>query len=342
MMTTKLRKSFFLFLTLFLASFVVAQSASAAAKLNLSPASSTVNKDSQFDINLTIDVEQNQSVGSDAVITYPVADLDLVIANNGGFFTNFSWPADTTNGRIEIHGFFSAAYQSKSGSGTFAKITFKAKKDSGSGSLAFICTGSGNDTQILNSDGQNILTCSNTTGSSLSYSASSGGGGGGSNPTPTPTPSAGGGATPKPTPTPTKKPTPKPTLKASPSPDVSPTPQVIELVSNSPTPEPQPSLFPEEEQKPNNNLLLIGGGGGILVLIIIGIILFKKLSEGEEPPSQGPISPQPPTTLGQPPEVNEFPVGQQIPPVPPYEPPPLPSPNIPPQPPQETPPQYQG
>ena len=312
-MTTKLLKSFFLFLILFLASFFITKSASAAAKLNLSPASATVNKDSQFDVNLLIDVEQNQTVGSDAVITYPTADLDLVSTTNGGFFTNFSAPVNTTTGRIEIHGFFGTIYQSKTGSGTFAKITFKTKKDSGSGSLAFICTGSGNDTQILDSNGQNILTCSNTTGSSLAYSAASGGGGDGGGSSPTNPPST---TTPRPTPTPTKKPTPRPTLKPSATPQVSPTPQIIELISATPTPEPQPSLFPEEEEKPNNNLLLIGGGAAILVLIIIGIILFKKLSEGEEPPYQGPISPQPPTTLGQPTQVN---AGQQIPPVPPYE-----------------------
>ena len=45
-------------------------------------------------------------------------------------------------GKIEIHGFFSSLYDSKSGSGNVAILKFTTKKDSGSGAITFTCTGS--------------------------------------------------------------------------------------------------------------------------------------------------------------------------------------------------------
>jgi hypothetical protein len=169
----------------------------AAASLKFDPAAVTVRKDNTLTATVKVDTAGAQVIGGDAVIRYSAGDLEFVRADNGGFFpaANFTSANDTSTGQVELHGVYPAATYNTGATGTFATITFKAKKDTGSGTLAFVCTGSGADTQFISDSGTNIIACSAINQLAITYT-----GGSASDPTPTPTlPVA---ATPTPTPAP--------------------------------------------------------------------------------------------------------------------------------------------
>jgi hypothetical protein len=168
-MRNKFFCSLFLGVFLFLGFVFFPKMALAAPRLYLDPSSATVAKNAEFDIKLIIDAEANSIFGSDVVVSFPAADLDIKSVTKGDFFSDFSYAQ--SSGRLELHGFFSSMYESKSGSGTVATLRFQAKKDSGSGVVGFVCSDSGVDTQILNSDGDNILNCGTLNQSNLTYSA---------------------------------------------------------------------------------------------------------------------------------------------------------------------------
>lgn len=156
----------------------------AAPKLYLDPTATSVKKDQEFTIAVKIDVESSQVIGSDIALNYAGDDQEVVGVDNANYFSEFTW-ANNTIGKLEIHAFTSSIYQTKTGSGTLATIKFKAKKDTGSGTLSFNCEETGNNTNIINNNGQNILTCSNLNQTSITYSGTNSS----SSPTPSPTPS---------------------------------------------------------------------------------------------------------------------------------------------------------
>lgn len=165
-----------------------AQQVLAAPRLSLDPIAASVSNGSTVQLHVTIDAESNQAFGSDAIISYPSSDLEVTGVTSGGFFSDFSWANDSGNNKLEIHGFFSTLYSGKSGSGTLATISFKAKKDSGTALASFVC-GSGSTTRILDTSGTNILSCSSLNQSVLSFTGTQ------TQPTNTPIPTA----TPNPT-----------------------------------------------------------------------------------------------------------------------------------------------
>ncbi len=181
-------------------SFPVAK-AYAASNLQFDQTSVTAVQNATFTLKININVDANAVMGSDAVVNYAAADLQVTDVSNGGFFPQFTKATDTA-GKIEIHG-FTGQNDSRTGTGTFATITLKSLKNSGSSNISFTCTGSGTDTDILTTAGQNILTCSQLNNSGISYSS-----GGGNSPTLTPTATTAPGvtATPTTTPTPTSAP----------------------------------------------------------------------------------------------------------------------------------------
>lgn len=262
---------FFIFL-----SFVFAKLSLAAPRLYFDPSSVTVNKNSEFEITLGIDVESQSSFGADATINFSSNDLELKSVSAGAFFPDFTYGQGS--GIIEIHGYFSNLYDSKSGSGTLAKIKFLAKKDGGVGTISFTCSGADNDTQILDSNGNNILNCGSLNQTSLTFQGSSGTGG--TEATPTPTAAATG------TPKPTKKPTAKPTIKPTATPPgSSPSFQPVALSTYEPL-SPLPEIPPEgEEGKGFSRFLPFAIGGGIgLVLVILAVFIIKKSKKGNWPP----------------------------------------------------------
>ncbi len=180
-MKIKLAQAFVIFFLVGSGSTWGAQHALAAPRLILDPGSATVANGSTVQLKVTIDVESAQVFGSDAIVSYPSSDVEVTGVASGGFFTDFSYGNDAGAGKLELHGFFSSLYTGKSGSGTLATISLKAKKDSGSTAISFVC-GSGATTRILNTNGTNILSCSSLNQSTLSFTGTQ------TQPTNTPTP----------------------------------------------------------------------------------------------------------------------------------------------------------
>lgn len=196
MMITKLARILFILLLSVLSSLVIVPRAAAAPNLTLSPATATLNNNSSTQVNILIDVESQNAFGADAILTVPSSDFDVTTITNGGFFTDFNWVFDTAHNRLEIHGFFSTLYQTKSGSGTLATVTLKAKKDAGTDTVPFVCDGTSTGSQILDGNGHNILNCTNVNTLSVTFAGAS------PSATPTPTPSPTPTSTPQPTATP--------------------------------------------------------------------------------------------------------------------------------------------
>lgn len=303
----------------------------AAPRLYLDPGSTTIAKDSEFEIKVEIDVEGNNTFGADAILNYPGSDIEFKSITGGGFFPSVSY-ANDASGRLEIHAFFPNPYESKSDSGTLATIKFTAKKESGTGNITFICTGGGADTQILNTDGENILSCGVLNQSNLTYAPV---GTGGLSPTPTAgEPNECGGtcgsnyncqaglfcyqgfcrnpacqeetncvcavATPTPEPKITKTATPTPEPKTVELAEYSPPATAEEAEEEkAPTAEPEKGIFAGLQTKH------IAIGAGALSLLIIVIVAAKKLINRRKPPEETPPTSthdvEPPLSGGQPP-----------------------------------------
>ncbi len=182
-MKTKLARLFVIFLLWGAGSVWGASHVYAAPRLTLEPTSATVVNGSSVQLVVTIDVENNQAFGADAILSYDSSDFDVTAVGNGGFFSDFSWGNDTDGGKLEIHGYFSALFASKSGSGTLATVTLKAKKDTGSSIVSFSCGGTAGTTKILNTNNTNILSCGDLNQSSVTFTS-------GQVPTNTPIPTA--------------------------------------------------------------------------------------------------------------------------------------------------------
>lgn len=345
---------FFSFVILFFAGKI--SIAQAAPRLYLDPATKTVNNGSSFQINLVIDAENQSAFGAEAIINYPTDDLNLVSVANGGFFTDFTTPS-SSNGKINVRGFFSQTFDSKTGNGTFAVLNFTSKKGSGTGTISFTCS-SGNDTFILDSSGNNILNCGNVNQTNLTFSSDS-------SPTnsPTSTPAPGepnscGGTCGSdsncksgyycysgrcrnpscPTTTncvcPTVKPTAKPIAKIVTKISPTPTSQIVTttpykqstFIVSTPTPDATESGTKKQSSQPN--YLLIGGItilAGILILVISKV--FKRKPKNIIPPTQNPPPVYPP--------FQEPPIQEPPAPIPPQQENPTNSINL--NPPQETP-----
>lgn len=191
---TKLSKQVVLFLLFCMAGLTLPFAhAQAAPKLFFDPVTISVDKNDEFEIQLKIDAESNQVIGSDVAISFADGDLDVIDVKKGDYFPQFTHAKD--DGKIELHGFVTSTYQGKTGAGTLATIKFKSKKDSGSNAISFACTSGGNDTNMINDKGANILACAQLNQVAVTHT-------GGGNPPNTPTPTRPPGATSTPTPSP--------------------------------------------------------------------------------------------------------------------------------------------
>lgn len=318
-----------------MASATMAAKVSAAPRLYFDPSSVTVTHNLDFTVNIQIDAGASQVFGADALINLPLGDIAIKSITNGGYFTDFSNPAGTA----EIHGFLSAPNTFKTGVGTFAVVTFTPLKSAGTDTVGFTCSASGNDTEILDVNGTNILACSSLNQLALTYSGTQS-----PNPTPTPTgdngnqnnnPSTNGcggtcgsnyncdaglycytGFCRNPfcntttncicvTPTPT----PKATSKAL----VKPTPAVIALVKSTPFPTPGASVAPvatpvAQNQAPSIPPFVIWAILSIIAIIVLAIAVSSLTKKG--PPQINPPttahSVEPPMPEPQAPTPNEW------------------------------------
>lgn len=301
-MSSKLPKVFLVLIALVAIGLVVVRSARAAVNLNLDPGSTTVTKDSEFEVRVGINVEGNQAFGADVILGYSNDSLELVRVEKGDFFSDFSWA--TGGSTIEMHGYFSSLFDSKTGGGQFAKLVFKAKKDSGNATVGFACANDGSQTMILNTDGNNILSCSGLNQTTIEFSSQASqetnNDSGGQENTSATTP-------PESTVPPVATPKPKSKRTANPSS----TPVVVTLSDYTPPPTPseQPlDLTPVEDQvkakgKANSIIIGFGVGAGVIALSIGVYFLVKKLKGGndESPPQIKPNASSETTTFPVPP-----------------------------------------
>lgn len=287
-MSSKLPKVFLLLSTLLLVGLVIVKSARAAVNLNLDPGHTTVAKDSEFEVRVGINVEGNQAFGSDVILGYSNDSLELVKVEKGDFFSDFSWASGGST--IEMHGWFSSLFDSKSGGGQFAKLTFKAKKDSGNATVGFACSNDGSQTVILNTNGDNILACSSLNQTTVDFSSQQKNESTNDNTNQENTSTQN---TPQPTVPPVATPKPKTKRTANPSA----TPVVVSLSDYTPPPTPteQPlDLSPVADNvkakgKASSILLGFGVGAAVIALSAGVYFLLKKLrGENENPPQIKP------------------------------------------------------
>lgn len=321
MIFKKFLKVLFLSCLFFAASGVMAASVSAAPRLFFDPSAINSTLNSEFTVTIKIDVENSSAFGADAILNYPSADLTLKSVTNGGFFTDFSQAPGT--GQVEIHGYFSAANQTKSGSGVFATAIFVPNKNSGTGVMNFTCTGSGNDTQIISGVGTNILACSSLNQLTVNYAGESGS----QSSTTTAEPNSCGGTcgshynckaglfcsqgfcrNPE-CPSETTcgcqaTPSPKSTSKAI-ARKANPTPEVVTLAAFTPIPTPKPEspleplAAPESQvQERKVNLKPVGVVAAVLLIVAASMYLISKRGSKPpktiQPPTGGPTIPPPP------------------------------------------------
>lgn len=307
---------------LFFVSGIFAINATAAPRLFFDPSPVTLPNGVDTEIKLQIDAESNSVFGADAVINFPSADITITSVTNGGFFSDFSYAP--SSGKLEIHAFFSSAYDSKTGAGTLAVITVKGNKTTGAGQMNFTCTGSGETEILRSSDGQNILSCSSLSTLILSYGSSSGSNNGTTS-DPNATNSCGGtcgsnyncnsglycysGFCRNPD-CPTSltcgcTATVKPTTKASTKPKSStkPTPQIVILAKYTASPSASPLNNIEPTAMPNENtkkidFKIIGIWAGVAILIFVILSMLASFIKGKNKPPQitPPTTIEPPVT----------------------------------------------
>lgn len=175
-------------------SFIFKGNVWAASSLRFSPASASTTVNSQFNVDITIDVESNLVKGADAVVDFNQNLIEVISVTGGGFFPDFYHALDVANGRIELHGLMTNQFDTKTGNGTYARLTLKSI-GSTSSNISLVCSGNGNDTFILNDSYTNILNCAQVNQFSLTVSSTA------NTPTYTPTPTPPPGVTYTPTPT---------------------------------------------------------------------------------------------------------------------------------------------
>ena len=333
-----LLNSFFLSCLFFVASLLFTTSASASPRLYFNPANITPQSGADIQVDVLIDVESNASFGVDATISIP-PEITVKSITNGQFFDTF-FNAPVTNGQLELHGYLSAAFATKTGSGTFARLTLTSSKTLGASQIGFICNTGGTETEIINALGQNILGCSSLNSLTLTYStetASPSPTPGNNNNTNNPTNSCGGtcgsnyncsgglfcfqgfcrnpfcqsdpscGCKVTPKPSPTAKPKPKPLTSA--------TPLIVKLTKFTPFPSSMPSPVPTETpkvgQSTNIKSVIIRAGMALLGIILLIIIIRTMKRKGNPPKITPPMGPG----GGQTNPIQSYPVDPPFPPI---------------------------
>lgn len=178
----------FLLTVLLLAIFFPSRVFAASPRLYLDPATATVAAGSTVNLELKIDTADQEVAAADAKISFPPATIGIVSVTAGEFFPKLSKVINSTTGLIDIHSYFdSTDPASDSGIGTVAIITVKGTA-AGAAEIALSCVaGSTTDSNIANPQGQDIISCPQSSGAEITVKPS--GQGGGSILTPTPTPS---------------------------------------------------------------------------------------------------------------------------------------------------------
>lgn len=155
-----------------------------AAVFFFDPSTVNTQPEQTFEVKVNVDAGSDQITSVDAYILYDSNLLEIQKVDDGTFFSTVS--KDTSQpDKVYLAGMVDDPATSKSGVGTLATITFKAKTN-GSTTLTFDCTpGSTTDSNISKNDlnATDIIQCESNGKLTITI------GNGGSTQQPTPTPS---------------------------------------------------------------------------------------------------------------------------------------------------------
>jgi len=143
-----------------------------AATLKFDKTTVTATPDQSIDVQVIVDAGSDQILGVDSYVTYDPEHWEAVKVKEGDFFSTVV--PSILSGKIYIAGIIDEIGSFKTGSGTLATITFKAKKNA-SGMISFYCSDGANDSsKIHKNDGNvtNVIQCANN--GSISYTIGSG------------------------------------------------------------------------------------------------------------------------------------------------------------------------
>jgi hypothetical protein len=184
-----MKKPFFWGIILLGLAFIVqAKTVSAAVnpRLYLDPATDSVESGSQFTVKLFIDAGTKLTVAADAKISFPKAKLEVVTVKAGTYFDSVSKIIGNKTGSLEIHAYNKISGETKTGLGELATITFKSLSP-GSAIIDLVCNDSSTtDSNIADVSGNDIIDCTQTSGSEILIDQVGAGVAGAATPTPTP------------------------------------------------------------------------------------------------------------------------------------------------------------
>lgn len=165
--------------------FTLSIKSARAAYFSVSPASSTVSSGQTFTVDLNLNTESVSASGCDVVMTFnsSIIKVQNVSFGSSPIFssTNTSTP-DNVGGKLTINSSVISSAFAFSGSGKLATITFSAE-GAGTSLFSFSCTaGSRTDTNVWNTQAQDVANCGLNVGGSYTVTSSS------SSPTATPQP----------------------------------------------------------------------------------------------------------------------------------------------------------
>jgi hypothetical protein len=129
-----------------------------AAELEFSETQVTVSAGESFDIDVTLDTQNQAVTGTDAVILYKPQDVEVLSIGPGEVFADY--PArffDNTNGKIMISGIVASKDDLFTGSGVLAKIHFRAKSPGQSEIMFQYQAGDTTDSNVVGLSNSNDL-----------------------------------------------------------------------------------------------------------------------------------------------------------------------------------------
>lgn len=163
--------------------FVIATGSVHAATLKFDKTTVTATPDQSIDVQVIVDAGSDQILGVDSYVTYDPEHWEAVKVKEGDFFSTVM--PTIFSGKVYVAGIIDDIGSFKTGSGTLATITFKAKKNA-TGTLSFYCSDGANDSsKILKNDANatNVIQCANN--GSISYTIGAGSPTGNTTPVPT-------------------------------------------------------------------------------------------------------------------------------------------------------------
>ncbi|MEX1052717.1 MAG: cohesin domain-containing protein [Patescibacteria group bacterium] len=168
----------------FLQSLTFAQS-SGTATMSFNPESQTANVNDNVNVDTLVNAGSENILSVDAYIEYDSSMLEFVSVEDGDFFPIVT-SEDISPGRLYIGAYVDDPATSKTGTGTYANVTFRALKE-GTTIVEYFCDPSVNETSEVirdDIDATNIIDCSGNGTAEIIISSS----GGTTEPTSTPTP----------------------------------------------------------------------------------------------------------------------------------------------------------